>query len=127
MENEVYRVMLLLAVVYLLVGVAFAEFARWSTTNTTVIMWRRLAWLVSGVAFAAHIGFEHFRQRNSPRKTAMHASVAARANGLKTWPGFTMWVGPRFIGSLPYDRANCQTAPSPACCCIVLVSWPNEN
>ena len=69
--------MLVLAVVYLLVGLAFAEFARWSTTNTMVIMWRRLAWLVSGIAFAAHIGFDHLRLRNSPRKTAMHASVAA--------------------------------------------------
>src|SRR5947207_16000628 len=39
-------------------------------------MWRRLAWLVSGVGFAGHIAYEHFRLANSPRTTAMHASIA---------------------------------------------------
>jgi hypothetical protein len=29
-----------------------------------------------GVAFAIHIGLEHFRLRHSPRRTALHASVA---------------------------------------------------
>jgi hypothetical protein len=71
------RVMFLIAALYVLIGVAFAEFARWSMKDTTVIMWRRVAWLVSGIAFAAHIGLEHFRLRNSPRKTGMYTSVAA--------------------------------------------------
>jgi hypothetical protein len=86
--------MLLLAAVYLLVGLAFAEFARWSTTNTMEIIWRRLAWLLSGIAFAAHIGFEHFRLRNSPRKTAMHASVAAAlgACGLAVAANVQRWL-----------------------------------
>ena len=71
------RVVLLLAAVYLLVGVAFAEFASWSTTNPMRVKWRRLAWLISAVAFAAHIGYEHFRLGNSSRTTATHASIAA--------------------------------------------------
>ena len=41
------------------------------------VMWRRLAWLVSGVGFAAHIAYGHFRLGNPPRTTAMHASIAA--------------------------------------------------
>ena len=68
---------LLLAAVYLLIGIAFAEFSDWATTSVMHLMWRRLAWLVSGVGFAAHIAYEHFRLGNSPRTTAMHASIAA--------------------------------------------------
>ena len=68
---------LLLAAAYLLIGVAFASFSDLATTNAIHIMWRRLAWLVSGIGFAAHIGYGHFRLRNSPRTTAMHASIAA--------------------------------------------------
>jgi hypothetical protein len=70
-------VVLLLAAVYLLVGLAFGEFASWSTTMTMRVTWRRLAWLISGIAFAAHIGYEHFRLGNSSRTTATHASIAA--------------------------------------------------
>lgn len=71
------RMVLLLAAAYLLIGIAFAEFSDWATTNAMHLMWRRLAWLVSGVGFAAHIAYEHFRLGNTPRTTAMHASIAA--------------------------------------------------
>ena len=57
---------ILFGVVYLVVGVTFAELG-----------WRLPAWLVSAVAFAVHIAYEHFRLRNSPRWTALHASAAA--------------------------------------------------
>jgi hypothetical protein len=70
-------VVLLLAAVYLLVGVAFAEFANWSTTSAMRVTWRRLAWLISALAFAAHIGYEHIRLGSSPRMTATRASIAA--------------------------------------------------
>ncbi len=32
--------------------------------------------MVSGGAYAVHIGYEHFRLRNSPRVTALHVAVA---------------------------------------------------
>jgi hypothetical protein len=38
--------------------------------------WRLAAWLVCGVAFAAHIAYEHFSLRHSPRLVAWHAAVA---------------------------------------------------
>jgi len=38
--------------------------------------WRLAAWMVSGVAYAAHIGYEHFKLRSSPRSTAVHVAVA---------------------------------------------------
>ena len=68
---------LLLAAAYILIGIAFAKLSDWATTNAMHLIWRRLAWLVSGVGFAAHIAYGHFRLANSPRTTAMHASIAA--------------------------------------------------
>src|SRR5260370_10146386 len=70
------RMVLLLAAAYLLIGIAFAAFSDWATTNAMRLMWRRLAWLVSGVGFAAHLAYGDFLLRNSPRTTAMHASSA---------------------------------------------------
>jgi len=64
------RAALLLGVAYLLIGRAFAAPAN------HVRLWRLAAWVVSGTAFAAHIGYEHFRLRHSPRSTALHAALA---------------------------------------------------
>lgn len=61
---------LLLGVFYFLVGRLFARPA------THVELWRLAAWMVSGVAYVAHIAYEHFRLRSSPRSTALHAAVA---------------------------------------------------
>ena len=33
--------------------------------------------MVSAVAYAAHIGYEHFRIRSSPRSTALHVAFGA--------------------------------------------------
>ena len=67
--------------VYLVVGVAFPNPA---AANKTQFMWRLAAWLTCLLAFAIHIGLEHFNLRNSPRKTSLHAaaSVALGAFGL---------------------------------------------
>ena len=67
--------------VYLVVGVGFPNP---STGNKSQFMWRLAAWLTCAVAFAIHIGLEHFRFRNSPRSTALHValSVAIGAFGL---------------------------------------------
>jgi hypothetical protein len=59
--------------VYLVVGVGFPNP---SASNKMQFMWRLAAWLTSGVAFAIHIGLEHFRLRNTPRGTALHGSVS---------------------------------------------------
>jgi hypothetical protein len=60
---------LLLGVVYSLIGILFALPA------DHVREWRLAAWMVSGAAYAAHIGYEHLRLRNSPRQTALHVTV----------------------------------------------------
>src|SRR5260370_39536772 len=71
------RLVLVLAAAYLLIGLTFAEFSGWATTTAMQLMWRRVAWLESGVGFAAHIGYGHFRLGDSPRTTAKQASIAA--------------------------------------------------
>lgn len=59
--------------VYLVVGVGFPNP---STPNKIQFMWRLAAWLTCAVAFAIHIGLEHFRFRNSLPRTALHAAVS---------------------------------------------------
>lgn len=61
---------LLLGALYVIVGRVFAVPA------THVQEWRLAAWLVCGVAFAAHIAYEHFSLRHSSRLVAWHAAVA---------------------------------------------------
>ena len=75
------RAVILFGMVYLVVGVAFPNP---SAANPNQFIWRLAAWLICAIAFATHIGLEHFRLRNSPRTTAIHtsASVALGAFGL---------------------------------------------
>jgi len=71
-----FRTAVLLGAVYFVFGVAFAAFASWSASNSMRETWNRLGFLASAVAFALHIGYEHFRLRNSPLITASHVSMA---------------------------------------------------
>jgi hypothetical protein len=61
---------LLVGVVYLLIGRLFA------LPTDCVRMWRLAAWVVSGAAYAVHIGYEHVRLRNAPRVMALHVALA---------------------------------------------------
>src|SRR4051794_29378222 len=87
------HVVLLVAASYLVIGIALAKFSDFATTNAIRLMWRRLAWLVCGVEFAAHIHYGTFRLRNPPRITAMHASMAAAlgAGGLAVAANLHEW------------------------------------
>jgi hypothetical protein len=64
------RATLLLGVVYFLIGRVFPVPAN------HVRAWRLAAWAVSGAAYAAHIGYEHFKLRHLPRSTALHAALS---------------------------------------------------
>lgn len=70
------RAAVLLGVVYFVIAIVFGEFASRAASNSMRETWNRLAFLASGIAFAVHIGYEHFRLGNSPRITASHASIA---------------------------------------------------
>jgi hypothetical protein len=62
--------------VYFVFGIAFAAFAGWSGSNSMRVTWNRLGFLASAIAFALHIGYEHFRLLHSALMTAWHVSMA---------------------------------------------------
>ena len=62
--------MVILGVVYAFVGIVFAMPA------SHVKVWRLAAWVVSAFAYMAHICYERFRLRNSPRSAALHVALA---------------------------------------------------
>lgn len=70
------RVVLLLGAVYFLFGIAFAAFASRSGSSSLREIWNRLGFVASAIAFAVHIGYEHFRLRNSALIIASHVSMA---------------------------------------------------
>jgi hypothetical protein len=67
------RTVIPFGIIYLLVGVAFPNPP---ASNSAQFMWRLAAWLICALAFALHIGLEHFRLGNAPRRTALHASAS---------------------------------------------------
>jgi len=90
------RVALFFAVVYPVVGIAFAALANPSASNQMRLTWRLAAWLLSALAFAAHLGYEHFRLRNSPLRAALHVAMAVALGGflLAVWVNVhAHWVG----------------------------------
>ncbi len=71
-----FRMAVLLGAVYFVFGVAFAAFASWSGSSSMREIWNRLGFLASAIAFALHIGYEHFRLRSSALRTASHVAIA---------------------------------------------------
>ena len=65
------RAVVILGLWYAFVGIVFA----WPASHAKA--WRLAAWGVSAVAYAAHICYERFRFRNSPRLAALHVALAA--------------------------------------------------
>jgi len=72
----------LVGVLYFAVGIASVALAGAAASNPTRSFWRLSAFVISGVVFAAHIAYEHFRLRNTARPTAWHASVAVALGAL---------------------------------------------
>src|SRR6266446_573873 len=87
------RVVVLLGVVYAFVGIIFAIPAG------PVKVWRLAAWVVSAFAYAAHVAYERFRLRNSPRSAALHVALAVALGA------FGLAVGAN-IHSLQLGSAN---------------------
>ena len=70
------RAVILVGVVYFGVGFVFAVLANSAVSPEARFIWRLAAWVASASAYAAHIGYEHFRLGDSPRATALHAAMA---------------------------------------------------
>ena len=61
---------ILIGFLYAFIGVVFA------LPSHQIRVWRFAAWVISAAVYAAHIGYEHFRKRNSPGSTALHVAMA---------------------------------------------------
>ena len=68
--------MLFVGGVYLVAGILFASLAKSALSHQMIVAWRLAAWVVSAAAFAAHIGYEHFRRHSPPATTALHSALA---------------------------------------------------
>jgi hypothetical protein len=66
---------LLAGVAYLVIGVVFARLP--AATHDVIVLWRLAAWIVSGVVYAAQIGYLRLRVGRSTLVTAWQASLAA--------------------------------------------------
>ena len=67
----------------LAVGIGYCLIGRlFAIPGSHAKAWRLAAWLVSGLLFAAHIAFEHFRLRHPPRTMAFHTAVAVAIGAL---------------------------------------------
>src|SRR5947209_7236355 len=75
------RAMMLAAVAYAVIGIAFAALDK-SADADHVHPWRLAAWAASAAVAAAHLGYEHYRLRSSPRPTALHAAGAVALGAL---------------------------------------------
>ena len=77
MKSEAARGVVFLGVVYSIAGIVSGALAGQAASHQAVIAWRWAAWLVSAIAFGAHIVYEQVRLRTSPKITALHVSSAA--------------------------------------------------
>lgn len=77
MKTVALRVVLLLSAVYATAGIVFGRLAGQAATPQERVGWRWAAWIVSAVAFGAHIVYEQIRVRSSPRITALRVASAA--------------------------------------------------
>ena len=71
------RAVLIVGALYFLVGVVFGELAGQAASYQMRGAWRWAAWVVSAIAFGAHIVYEQVRLRSSQRSTAAHVALAA--------------------------------------------------
>jgi len=77
MKAAAVRAVLLLGVLYCAVGILFGILAGQAASTEMRVAWRRAAWVVSGIAFGAHLLYDQVRLRGSPRITALRVSSAA--------------------------------------------------
>jgi hypothetical protein len=97
----------LVGVLYALIGIVFA----WPATH--VHAWRLAAWLLSGAAYAAHIGYERFGLRDAPRRAAWRVAlaVAIGAFGLAA-------------GAIVHSLSAVSTSQHRRLLLVALVAWP---
>jgi hypothetical protein len=102
-----FRAVVLLAAFYAAVGIAFALPA------SHVRVWRLAAWVVSFVAYAAHVAYERFRFGSSPVSAALHVAAAAGLGAL----GLA-------VAALMRSLATVSPGEHQRLLLVALVAWP---
>lgn len=102
---------ILVGVLYFVIGIASIALAGAAASIPMRSFWRLFAFVISGVVFAAHVTYEHFRLRNPARPTAWHASVAAAFGGF----ALALMANIHDLGSASGYRPRML---------IALVAWP---
>ncbi len=98
MKATAAQAMVLLGIFYCVVGLVSGSLAGQAASHQALVAWRWAAWVISAIAFGAHIVYEQVRLHTSPRITALHVSgaaglgafglaVAANIHGLTVSPG----------------------------------------
>jgi len=77
MKAAAVRAVLFLGVLYCVVGILFGVLAGQAASTEMRIAWRRAAWVVSAIAFGAHLVYDQVRLHGLPRITALRVSSAA--------------------------------------------------
>ena len=77
MKSGSARAVVFVGIVYVIAGIVFGALAGQAASHQAVVAWRGAAWLVSAVAFGAHIVYDQVRLGSSPKRTAFRAASAA--------------------------------------------------
>jgi hypothetical protein len=76
MRNAAMWGVFVAGVVYLAAGLLFGALANEAASQEIRVAWRLAAWVVSAIAFGAHVVYEQVRLRSSPKITALHVASA---------------------------------------------------
>jgi hypothetical protein len=110
--RKAWVVAILAGVAYFVVGFGFARLDDFAISDRGRFMWRLGAWFVSAAVYAAHLGHEHFRLRNSPAAIALHAGMAVGLGAFLLAVAATVHAL-RVVSHAPYSRYL-----------LALVLWP---
>jgi hypothetical protein len=77
MKKRAIWAVLLLGLVYFGTGMVFGTLAGRAASMQERQAWRLGAWVVSAIAFGAHIVYEQVQLRSAPRLSALRVSLAA--------------------------------------------------
>lgn len=102
---------ILIGLLYFAIGFASILLAGNAASIRGRNLWRWSAFIASGIVFAAHLGYEHFRLRNPARVTAWHTAVAVAIGAFV----LALWSNIHDLGSAAGYRPRML---------IALVAWP---
>jgi hypothetical protein len=98
-------------VIYFAAAFTSSALAGAASSNRMVLIWRWSAFVVSALAFAAHITYEQFRLGHRAIITAFHTSMAAAVGGF----ALALWANIHDLASATGYRPRML---------IALVAWP---